>query len=117
MLPLSLRRIIARYRPFHSGPLRASHGAQLGAFTALLSFAAFLVFFLATLSLHRTAIQEYAAQRSDPQSQQLAQLAASNEGFAVLMIYLAVFGLAGLLIAGAVSGALITRPRKPTITP
>jgi len=53
VLPFSLKRIIARYRPLHTGALLPGRGAAIGAFMALLSFIGFLVFFLATLSLYR----------------------------------------------------------------
>ena len=120
-LPLSLKRIISRYRPFHAGSLRPSQGAILGAFMALLTFIAFLVFALPTLSLNRGAmldmLREKAAETPDPQAHQLAQWFTTNEGFVFLTACGLVLVLMIFMAAGAVSGAVITRPRKRPLIP
>lgn len=93
----------------------------MGAFTALLSFVAFLVFFLPLLSVRRADIlaqfKDLAAQNPDPQQKQIALWFTTNEGFVVIVLLVMAFILAAFLIVGAVSGAFITRPRKPTLRP
>jgi len=121
VLPLSLKRIIARYKPLHSGVLRTGQGALAGAFTALLSFVAFLVFFLPLLSLRRDDIvawlRDRAAQYPDPQQKQIALWFTTNEGLITYLAFSVVFLLVLFLIVGAVSGAWTTRPRKTTLSP
>jgi energy-converting hydrogenase Eha subunit E len=119
ILPVCLKRIIARYRPFHSGVLQASQGALMGTFMAVLSFAAFLVFALATVSLQRApvldklrAIAAIAAQNPNPKAQQMALWLPTNEGFIVFVAFAMALALAIFLISGAVSGALIMRTKK-----
>lgn len=116
VLPFSLKRIITRYRPFHTGALPANQGAAIGAFMGLLSFVGFLVFSLATLSLQRAEmlnkLHELAAQAPDAQSRQLAQWLATSQGFALFTVAILIFLLAIFLIAGALSGAWITRTKK-----
>lgn len=115
-LPLSLRRIIARYRPFHTGVLRPGQGAWIGAFTALLSFVAFLIFFLPVLSLRRADVlawlRDRAAQYSDPVQKQMALWFTTNEGLMTYFAMVLASLLAIFLIAGAVSGALLARAKK-----
>jgi hypothetical protein len=117
VLPFSLKRIIARYRAFHPGALRPAQGAAMGAFMAVLSFVAFLVFFLATLSVNREPVlakmRTMAAQAPDPQLQQRMLLLASNEGFIALAVFTLFLFLAVFLLVGTLSGAVITRPKKP----
>ena len=121
LLPITLKRIIARYRPLHSGALRSGQGALMGAFMAALSFVAFLVFVLPTLSLSRTPmldkIREKAAQAPDPQSQQMMLWFTTTQGFIVFTALLIGFVLAIFLITGAVSGAVITRTKKVPLAP
>lgn len=116
VLPLSLRRTIHRYRPYHAGKLSSGQGARLGAFMALLSFVAFLIFFLATISLKREALlkmfQEQAGQYHDPQSQQVLAWLASNQGFAIFTVGALFFALLVFLGIGAISGALMAAPPK-----
>jgi ribose/xylose/arabinose/galactoside ABC-type transport system permease subunit len=119
ILPVCLKRIIARYRPLHSGVLQAGQGALLGAFMAVLSFAAFLVFALATVSLQRAAVLDklrdiaaIAAQNPNPKAQQMALWLPTNEGFIVFVAFSLALALAFFLLAGAISGALITRTKK-----
>jgi hypothetical protein len=116
VLPLSLRRIISRYRPYHPGMLRSGQGARLGAFMALLSFAAFLIFFLATLSMNRgpllARIHELATQNPDPQVQQALLWFTSNTGFIVitgltLMVFFILFEIVGMI-----SGAIMAPPKN-----
>jgi len=120
VLPLSLKRIIARYKPFHAGVLRMGQGALAGAFTALLSFVAFLVFFLPILSLRRDDIvawlRDRAAQYPDPQQKQITLWFTTNEGLITYLAFSVVFLLIIFLIVGAVSGAWIARPRKTTLS-
>jgi hypothetical protein len=121
VLPLSLKRIIARYRPFHSGAMQPSQGALMGAFMAFLSFASFLVFFLATLSVKREPLfklfHDLAAQSPDPWTQQMLLWYTTSDGFIALTVWALIFCLALFLIAGAVSGALITRAKKRPMAP
>jgi hypothetical protein len=116
-----LKKIIARYRPFHSGVLQAAQGARMGAFMALLGFAAFLVFVLPTVSLRRAAVldkfRDIAAQSPDLPSQQFAMWLATSEGFTVFVAFTLALVLTFFLIAGAVSGALITRAKKRPMAP
>ena len=116
VLPFSLKRIITRYRPFHTGALLPGQGAAIGGFMGLLSFIAFLVFFLATLSLRRAnvldKVHQWIAQAPDAQSRQIAQWFATSQGFTLLVISAIVFVLVIFLIAGAISGAWITRAKK-----
>jgi hypothetical protein len=112
VLPLSLGRIITRYRQLHAGALRSGQGARMGAFMALLSFVSFLVFAVPTISVNRAAlldmIAERARQNPDPQSQALVVWFATTPGFifftAISMLILLVF----FLIVGMASGALMT---------
>lgn len=116
VFPLSLRRTITRYRTFHAGGLDSRQGAQLGAFMALLSFAAFLIFFLATISVKRAPlldrIRELAAQNPDPQAQQMMLWFTTNVGFMVitgltLLVLLSIF-----VVVGLISGAWIASPSR-----
>lgn len=116
VLPLSLRRIIARYRAYHPGSLRSGQGARLGAFMALLSFLAFLIFFLATISLNRepllARIQEMAARNPDPQVQQAMLWFTTSTGFIVITGFTLFVLLIVFEIVGMVSGALMASPSK-----
>lgn len=116
VLPFSLKRIITRYRPLHTGALPPGQGSAIGAFMGLLSFIAFLVFPLATLSLRRAEMldkfHKLAAQAPDAQSRQIIQWFATNQGFAFITTMAFIFILAIFLIAGAISGAWITRTKK-----
>ncbi|HKV93190.1 MAG TPA: hypothetical protein VJW20_11645 [Candidatus Angelobacter sp.] len=116
VVPVSLKRIIARYRPLHSGVLQTSQGVLIGVFTAVLSFVAYSVFTLPTLSLNRASVlailRNIAAQSPYPRAQQMSEWFATNEGFIAFRIMFLVFFLALFLIAGALSGAWITRTRK-----
>jgi hypothetical protein len=121
VLPISLKRIITRYRPLHSGTLSAGQGALAGIFMAFLSFLAFMVFFFATLSVNRgpmlNNLHEMAMKNPDPQAQQIMLWYTSNEGFPILIAFVLVIFLVLFLIAGGISGALITRAKKPGLTP
>jgi hypothetical protein len=116
ILPLCLRRIIARYRPLHSGVLQAGQGARMGAFMAALSFAAFLVFALPAVSLQRAAMLDkfrgIAARNPGPGAQQFAAWVATTEGFIIMVALLLAVVLALFLITGVVSGAMFTRAKK-----
>ncbi|HET9365714.1 MAG TPA: hypothetical protein VFP71_11960 [Candidatus Angelobacter sp.] len=116
VLPFSLKRIITRYRPLHTGALPPGRGAVIGVFMGLLSFIAFLVFFFATLSVRRAyvldKIHQWIAQAPDAQSRQLAQWFATSQGLALIIASAIFFSLALFLIAGALSGAWITRTKK-----
>jgi hypothetical protein len=116
VLPLSLRRIIGRYRPYHPGILNSAQGARLGAFMALLSFAAFLIFFLATISLNRgpllARIHAVAMQNPDPRIQQELLWFTTNAGFAVITSLVLLFFLIMFEIVGLISGALIASAPK-----
>jgi len=118
VFPISLKRIITRYRPFHSGLLRTGQGAAMGAFTALLSFIAYLVVMIPVIAANRSPfldlIRKSGAQNPDPQAQQVAQWFTTNEGFVVFMSIMLLLVLAIFLIAGVISGALLTRAKKPT---
>lgn len=117
VLPLSLKRIITRYRPFHPGTLNTGQGALAGIFMALLSFLTFVVFFFATLSVNRgpmlNKLHEAAMKNPDPQVQQIVL----RYGFTIFIIFFLVFFLVLFTIAGGVSGALLTRTKKPGLTP
>lgn len=88
----------------------------MGVFMALLSFAAFLVFFLATLSLKRETLfqwfHDWAAKSPDPQTQQMILWYTTNEGFIVITIFSLLIALVLFLAAGAVSGAMLSRTKK-----
>jgi hypothetical protein len=116
VFPLSFRRTVRQYRPFHSGQLTSGQGARLGAFMALLSFFAFLIFMLPTVLLNRdallTRIHEMAGQNPDPQAQQMILWFTTNAGFAVLTCLALAIGLIIFLVVGLVSGALMTPPKN-----
>jgi hypothetical protein len=116
ILPLCLRKTLNRYRPYHARAVSPSEGSVLGAFMALLSFAAFLIFSLATLSVKREFLQkvfqDQAAQNHDPQSQQFFAWVTSNHGFAIIMVLALFFALCVFLVTGAISGAVMAgRPK------
>lgn len=110
--PLGFRRTLSQYRPFHSGPLTSRQGAHLGAFMALLSFAASLVFYVPTIVLgHDTLvarIREMAAQYPDPQAQQMVLWFTTRPGFVILSAIVLAFVLLILLLVGLLCGALMT---------
>ena len=114
-LPLSLRRTIVRYRPFHAGALTSGQGARLGAFMALLSFTAFMILFLPVILLNRAAlitkIHETALQNPDPQIQQTMLWFATNTGLIVFIAFMLLFMFVIFLVIGLVGGALMTRNR------
>jgi len=116
VLPLSLRRILNRYRPYHLGGLGVWQGARLGAFMALLSFASFLIFALPTLSVKHDAMVEMlrdrASQYPDPQAQQMALWFTTRPGFALIIALMMLFFLIIFLIVGAASGALMASQQK-----
>ena len=115
-LPLTLRRVMARYRRIHPGLLRSGQGAGLGAFMALLSFAAFLIFFLPTVSLNRDALlkplRDQAARNPSPQTQQLLSWATSAQGFPVVVIWACIFILLLFITVGVISGAIMAAPKN-----
>ena len=90
----------------------------MGAFTALLSFIAYLVVMIPVIAANRSPfldlIRKSGAQNPDPQAQQVAQWFTTNEGFVVFMSIMLLLVLAIFLIAGVISGALLTRAKKPT---
>jgi len=107
---------MARYRPFHPGLLRSGQGAGLGAFMALLSFVAFLIFFLPTVSLNRHELlnpfRDQAARNPDPQPQQVLSWVTSPQGFPVVVIFISIFILLLFMVVGLISGAVIASPPK-----
>jgi Na+-transporting methylmalonyl-CoA/oxaloacetate decarboxylase gamma subunit len=121
VLPFNLKRIITRYRPLHRGTLNAGQGALAGIFMAFLSFLAFVVFFFATLSVNRgpmlNKLHEIAMQNPDPQAQQIMLWYTSNDGFPILIAFVLLFFLVLFLVAGGISGALITRSKRPGLAP
>lgn len=121
MLPFSTRRTIARYRPFHAGPLYRGDGVRLGAFTALLSFFSFFIFSVATISLkHQELVQilqENARKNSTPQAQQMLYFISTNAGFFALMTITLLMVLAIFLLIGVASGALALPPSRPQNRP
>jgi len=110
--PLSFRRTLSRYRRFHSGPLPSRQGARLGAFMALLTFGASLIFYVPTIVLgHDTLvgrIRDLAAQYPDPQAQQMVLWFTTPSGFIVLSTLVLVFMLFIMLLVGLLCGALMT---------
>lgn len=107
---------MARYRPYHPGPISRGQGARMGALMALLSFTSFLVFLLAALPLKREVImskfRELAAQNPDPQGQAAMLWFATPAGFVAFTILTLMFFLTMFLIVGMASGALISRSSK-----
>jgi hypothetical protein len=114
--PLSFRRTVRQYRPFHPGQLTSGQGARLGAFMALLSFFAFLILLLPTILLGRDVflarIREMAGQNPDPQAQQMILWFTTNAGFAVLTCLVFAIFLAIFVVVGLVSGAVMTPPKN-----
>ena len=110
--PLSFRRTLSQYRPFHAGPLPSRQGARLGALMALLSFAAFLVFFLPLVLLGHDSLAEriraMAAQNPDPQAQQALLWLTTPSGFVVFSVFAVLFVLFLMLLVGLLCGALMT---------
>src|SRR5215467_545542 len=116
VFPVSLGSTMARYRPYHPGPISRGQGARMGALMALLSFTSFLVFFLATLPWNREIvigkIHELTAQNPDPQAQAVMLWFATPAGFVAFTILTLMFFLTMFLIVGMASGALISRSSK-----
>jgi hypothetical protein len=114
--PVSFRRTVRQYRPFHPGQLTSGQGARLGAFMALLSFFAFLILLLPTILLGRDVflarIREMAGQNPDPQAQQMILWFTTNAGFAVLTCLVFAIFLAIFVVVGLVSGAVMTPPKN-----
>jgi len=110
--PLSFRRTLSQYRRFHPGPLPSRQGGRLGAFMALLSFVAFLAFFLPiTVLAHDSLVDRFramAAQSADPMAQQAMLWATTPSGFVVVSVFAVVFVLVVLLLLGLLCGALMT---------
>jgi uncharacterized membrane protein YhaH (DUF805 family) len=115
-LPITLRRVMARYRRVHPGLLRSEQGAGLGAFMALLSFVAFLIFFLPMISLNRDVLlkplHDQAARNPGPQTQQLLAWATSAQGFPVFVTWVCIFILLLFITVGVISGAIMASPKK-----
>lgn len=105
---------VSRYRRLHSGPLLASHGARLGAFTGFLTFLVALA--LGTLlALNNTgeirqqislAVQQRAAAHPDPNAQQVVQFMATNQGLMLVAIFAVIFSLVFCLALSSAAGAL-----------
>jgi hypothetical protein len=117
VFPLGLRRTILRYRPYQAGELRSGQGAVLGAFMALLSYSAFLIFSISTISLKRepllARLRELAAQNPDPQAQQMMLWFTTNTGFIVIIAVTMLIFLLIFLGVGFISGALMAgRPKS-----
>lgn len=110
--PFGFRRTLSQYRPFHSGPLTSRQGARLGAFMALLSFAAFLIFFVPLIVFQHDAvvdrIRAVAAQYPDLQSQQAVLWLATPSGFVAFGAFAVGFVLLLMLLFGLLCGALMT---------
>ena len=110
--PLSFRRTLSQYRRLHSGVLPSRQGARLGAWMALLSFAASLLFIVPRIVLsHDTLvghIRELAARYSDPQSQQTVLWLTTTPGFVVLSAFVLGFMLFVMMLVGLLCGALMT---------
>jgi hypothetical protein len=115
VLPLSFRRAVRHYGPFHPGQLTSGQGASLGAFMALLSFFAYLIFMLPTILLSRDVllgrIREMAGQNPDPQAQQMILWFTTNAGFAVLTCSVLAIFLILFVVVGLISGALMSPPK------
>ena len=116
VFPLSLRRVIHRYRPY-GGPVGPGQGAWMGAFMGLLSFASFLIFALPTISLNHGAMldkaRERAAQNPDPQTQQAMLWFTTEPGFIVAVVFAMFIFFLIFVAIGAISGALLAaRPKN-----
>lgn len=105
---------VSRYHRNYPGPLPASRGARLGAFTGLLTFivAAGLG---AIEALRNTSeirnqllqvIQQKTATNPDLRTQQAAQFLATDQGFMFFLIFLVVFLLVFCLMLSSAAGAL-----------
>ena len=109
--PLSFRRTLSKYRHFHFGVLTAREGARLGAFMALLSFAASLLFYVPMFVLGHDVlvgrIRDMAAQYPGPQAQQVLWLTTPS-GLVVLSTLVLGFMLFITLLVGLLCGALMT---------
>lgn len=102
---------VARYSRDHQGPLRASHGAKMGAFNGLISFATMvaLVTLLFRQQFHEQmmqAVQKQYGGNTDPQIQQIVHWMSTSQGYATLIIFSVVFGLAVFLIVSSFIGAV-----------
>jgi ABC-type antimicrobial peptide transport system permease subunit len=116
VFPLGLRRTLFRYRPYQAGELRSGQSALLGGFMALLSFIAFLIFSVSTISLKREPLldrlHELAAQNPDPQVQQMMLWFTTNTGFIVIIALTMLIFLVIFLVVGFITGALMSGPSK-----
>jgi len=116
LLPASVVLGIHLYRRRQQlGPIRASLGARLGAFTGLLSFAFFLIVSAVAVARNRTAysetmtkaLQDAVARNPDPQVQQMMQSLFSGTSGMVLLTVLAIgFVMIFFLIIASLAGAL-----------
>ncbi|HEX4604670.1 MAG TPA: hypothetical protein VH724_11790 [Candidatus Angelobacter sp.] len=112
VLPAGLAWTISRYRRHRPAPMRASHGARMGAMMGLLSFGFYGAFFLSPGSQEKlrdliaSRIQEQASHAPDPQSQQVLQWFATPHGFIVITAFIMVFILVIFLAIGVASGAM-----------
>lgn len=104
---------VSRYRRNYPGPLPASRGARLGAFTGLLTFivAAGLGAIEAlrnTSEIRNQFLQVIQQKAADPnlRTQQAAQFLATDQGFMFFLIFLGVFLLVFCLMLSSAVGAL-----------
>ncbi len=97
------------------GPIKASLGARLGAFTGLLSFAFFLVDSAVAVARNQAeyheaiakAVRDAAARNPDPQIQQTVQSLFNGTGGMLFFALLAAgFALVFFLIIASLTGAL-----------
>jgi len=116
LLPASVVLGIHLYRRRQQlGPIRASLGARLGAFTGLLSFGFFLIVFAVAATSHQAeyreiiakALQDATASNPDPQIQQMMHfLFSGTAGMLFLTVVVLGFMMIFFLIISSVTGAL-----------
>lgn len=102
---------VGRYGRDHQGPLRASHGAKMGAFNGLISFlvAAALSTLLYHAEYHRQImemVQKQYGGNPDPRAQQVLHLLSTASGYTFFVILSLVFTLVIFLIVSSFIGAV-----------
>lgn len=105
---------VARYAREHSGPLRASHGAKMGAVSGFISFVVIAAVAIMQEALNfeeyrkqvLAPMQQRFAANPDPRIQQFIHWASTDQGFIMMSIFSLFFLLIVFLIVSSFIGAV-----------
>ena len=102
---------VGRYRRDHIGPLRAMHGAKMGAFSGLISFLVATALNAALLNKEyrqqtMQILQNQFGGNPDPQIQHMMRLISTDQGFAIFLVCSLLFGLVIFLVVSSFIGAI-----------